>query len=104
MATLTVTEFTTPFVERSAGMPMVRGPKTAQNNVAIGATTTQSAAFAATTGVIRVHTDTTCCIEVGGTNPTAIIVGSTGSSRMVAGATEYFYVTPGHKIAVIASS
>jgi len=103
MAWLNVTEFQTPFTTRSAGMPMVRGPKVAQNNVAIGATTAQSAAFAATTGVIRVETDAICCIEIAA-NPTAIVLGATMTMRMVAGQTEYFYVTPAHKIAVIAST
>lgn len=104
MAWLTVTEFKHPFTTRSSGMGHVAGPKVAQNNVAIGSSTAQSAAFAATTGVIRVETDAICCVEVGGTNPTAVVVGATGSSRMVAGQTEYYYVKAGDKIAVIAST
>lgn len=100
MATLYVTEFTHPFTTRSAGMPMVRGPKTAQNNVTIDVTSGRSAAFAATTGIIRVHADAICSIEVGGAAPTA----TSASSRMAAGQTEYFYVTPGHKLAVITNT
>jgi hypothetical protein len=105
MAFLNVTEFQHPFTTRSSGMPMVRGPKVAQNNVAIGGTTAQSAAFNASTGVIRVEADAICCIEIGA-NPTAIALGTTMTMRMVAGQTEYFYVDQGagHKIAVISST
>jgi hypothetical protein len=100
MATLYVTEFTGPFVNRSTGLPMARGPKTAQNNQTIGGTSTNGNAFAATTYMIRVHTDAICSVEVGGTSPTA----TAASSRMVAGQTEYYYVTPGHKIATITNT
>jgi hypothetical protein len=103
MATLNVTEYTTPFTNASRGIAMARAPKVAQNNVAIGGTSTQSSAFAATTKMIRVETDVICCIEIGA-NPTAIVLGATMTQRMVAGQTEYFYVTSGHKIAVIAST
>jgi hypothetical protein len=104
MAFLTVTEFAAPFVDIDRGLPMMLGPKTAQNNVAIAAGSAQSNAFAATTRAIRVETDSICCVEVGGTNPVAIAVGATGTSRMVAGQTEYYYVKPGEKIAVILST
>jgi len=101
MATLYVTEFVAPFVDISRGMPMVgNSAKAAQNNVAIGGTTAQSAAFGATTKVIRVHTDAICSIEVGGTNPVA----TTASSRMAAGQTEYYYVNAGDKLAVISNT
>ena len=106
MATVYVTEFTAPFVDFSKGMPMVGfGAKVAQNNVAIGGASAQSNAFAATTRVIRVHTDAICAVEVGGTNPTATNGGgATASSRMAANQTEYYYVNPGDKIAVISTT
>jgi len=70
-----------------------------QTPVAIGGTTTQSQAFAANTRIIRVHTDVICSVAVG-VNPAA----TTNSKRMIAGQTEYFAVTPGHKIAVISNT
>ncbi len=97
MATVYVTEFTAPFVDPSRGMPMVLGPKLAQNNVGITAGSVQSAAFGASTRVVRVHTDAICSVEVGGANPTATAT----SSRMAANQTEYYYVNPGDKLAVI---
>lgn len=101
MATLYVTEFQSPFIDPSRAMPMVGfGAKTAQNNVAIGGGSTQSAAFAATTKIIRVHTDAICSVEVGGTDPTA----TTSSSRMAANQTEYYYVNAGDKLAVISNT
>jgi hypothetical protein len=103
MAWLNVTEYKGPFVNRATGMPMARAPKVAQNNVQIAGASAQSAAFAATTTMIRVETDAICCIEIGA-DPTAIVLGATMTQRFVAGQTEYFYVTPGHKIAVIAST
>lgn len=71
----------------------------AEQTVAIGGTTTQSSAFSDTTVLIRVHTDAICSIAIG-SNPTA----TTGKKRMAAGTTEYFGVTPGHKIAVISNT
>lgn len=99
MAVLYVTEFETPSKSQTAVLPMVRGPKVADNNVAIGGTSTQSSAFNADTRIIRVHTDAICSIEIGA-NPTAAAT----SARMAANQTEYFFVTPGHKIAVITNT
>jgi len=72
---------------------------TDQTPVVIGAGSLQSAAFNGATRVIRVHTDAICSIAIGA-DPTA----TADNKRMPAGATEYFGVTPGHKIAVITNT
>lgn len=74
-------------------------PRVADQTVAIGAGSAQSAAFNAATRFIRVHTDAICSIDIGA-NPTATAT----KSRLAAGQTEYFYVYPGHKIAVITNT
>jgi hypothetical protein len=101
MATLYVTEFPAPFIDIARGMPMVGfGAKLAQNNVTVAAGSAQSAAFNTNTRVVRLHTDVICSVEIGGTNPTA----TAASSRMAANQTEYYYVNPGDKLAVITNT
>lgn len=78
---------------------VAREPSVATQVVAIGGTSAQSSAFGAGTNVIRVHTDAVCSISIG-ENPTA----TADTLRMSAGQTEYFGVTPAHKIAVITNS
>jgi hypothetical protein len=71
-------------------------PPLAEQTVAIGAASAQSAPFSAETRFIRVHTDAACSILVGA-NPTA----TTAKKRLAADQTEYFGVRPGDRIAVI---
>lgn len=96
MATLYVTEF------GGAGpqVPIADTPKIAGNNVAIGSSTAQSNAFNSNTALIRVHTDSICSVEIGGSSPIA----TAASQRMNAGDTEYFFVKPGDKLAVIVNT
>lgn len=79
---------------------VVQAPAVAEQTVAIGGASAQSAAFNAATKIIRVHTDAICSIKVGGTNPTATAT----TMRMAAGQVEYFGVAPGDKIAVITNT
>lgn len=74
-------------------------PATAQQQVTVGGASAQSQPFADTTRFVRVHTDVACRIAFG-SSPTA----SATSMRMPANATEFFGVTPGHRIAVIATT
>jgi len=100
MATLEVTEFVE--LSRSGpGAQVMAGqmPWVAHQQVAVGASSTQSAAFSDATRFIRIHTDANCRVLFG-FNPTA----TSTSMRMAAGNTEYLGVVPGHKVAVIASS
>lgn len=100
MALLEVTELS-ELSKTGIGSQVMAGqmPWIAHQQVAIGASSAQSQAFSDTTRFIRIHTDVTCRVAFGN-NPTA----SSTSMRMTAGNTEYLGVTPGHKVAVIASS
>ena len=63
-------------------------------------TSTQSSALNAATTFVRVVADADCHLEVGG-NPTAT---TSSVVKLTAGSAEYFGVTPGHKIAVVAAA
>jgi hypothetical protein len=76
-----------------------KAPAITDQTVAIGGTTTQSSAFANNTRLVRLHTDAICSIQIA-SNPTA----TTSTARMAANQTEYFQVTPGHKVAVITNT
>lgn len=59
---------------------------------------TESSAFANNTNYIRVNVDSTnaCCVLIG-----LAPVATTANKRLAANQTEYFKVTPGHKLSVI---
>lgn len=99
MATVYIAEFAEMQVYNGNLVPMAYAPPLVEQTVAIGGASVQSSAFNAKTKSIRVHADAICSIAVG-TNPTAAAT----TMRMVAGQTEYFAVTPAHKIAVITNS
>lgn len=100
MATLDITEYQElAFAGRGHLIPAGQEPAILNQQVAIGASSAQSAALSDVTQFVRIHADVSCRIKIG-TNPTA----STSSMRMAAGGTEYLGVVPGLKIAVIASS
>lgn len=107
MATLYVTEFTglgfAPLPRQWGGGPApaqaAPQPAAAEQTVAIGGSSAQSAAFGATTNYLRLHADAICSVKFGA-NPTA----TAASARMAAGQTEYFIVSPGMKVAVITNS
>lgn len=99
MAKVYITEHTFPSIFQGNQVPVVYMPPLASQNVAIGGTTTQSSAFNAKTKLIAIHTDAICSIEFGA-NPTA----TANSRRMAANTTEYFEVTPAHKVAVITNT
>lgn len=71
-------------------------PAVTSQTVAVTVGSVQSNPFNAATGFIRVHTDVVCSVAFG-LNPTA----TTTSMRLAANTTEFFGVTPGHRIAVI---
>ncbi len=74
-------------------------PSLTTQTVAIGGSSTQSSAFNAATRFVRIHTDAICSYAFGA-NPTA----TSSKPRMAAGQTEYFAVTPGHKVAIITNT
>ena len=71
-------------------------PARATQQLAIGASATQSAPFDSATRFVRVHTDSPCRIKIG-SNPTA----DGTSMRMAASQTEYLGVMGGLRISVI---
>lgn len=102
MATLYITEFTQQGQDdRRLTMQMSLEPPLANQTVAIGGGSVQSAALNAKTSYVRVHCDAICSIEFG-TNPTA----ATTTRRLAANSTEYFAVPQNQafKIAVIANT
>ena len=95
------TLYITEFVEYSpVTYQAAKAPSNGNQTVTITASSAQSAAFKSNTRLIRVHCDVACHIEIGGAAPTATVT----SPPMVAGQTEYFYVTAGAKVAVIAAA
>lgn len=97
MATLYVTEFSGIGSGNKTDIQAAACPPLAEQTVAIGGSTAQSAAFDAATKVIRVHTDAICSVKIGGANPVAAAT----NARLAANQTEYFRVNAGDKIAVI---
>ena len=99
MATLYITEYEDvgPTLSQIAQAP--QEPRIANQTVAIGGTSTQSSAFNVRTRLVRLHTDAICSVDFGA-SPTAVAT----ESRMAANTTEFFGVTPGHKVAVITNT
>lgn len=103
MATVYITEFARAGADR-LGQPLYNVPRQAplaEQTVAIGGASAQSAVLNAETTLVRVHTDAICSVLFG-VNPTA----TTAKMRMAAGQTEYFSVpaNSGLKIAVISNT
>jgi len=67
--------------------------------VAIGATSTQSSAVGPNTSIVRLVSDADCYVAIG-SNPTA----AAGGCLLSAGLTEYFACDGGDKVAVIQKS
>jgi hypothetical protein len=100
MAKLYIAEYSVlKQVEGSGVAQIAQAPPLAEQTVSIGGSSTQSSAFNAGTNYIRIHTDAICSIAVG-SNPTA----TSSTQRVAADQTEYFGVTPAHKIAVITNT
>lgn len=98
MAVLYIAEFEFLGTEAEGGkMQAPPAPPIAEQTVAIGGVSAQSAAFDKRTRFIRVHTDAICSILVG-TNPTATAT----KTRLAANQTEYYALRlQDQKIAVI---
>ena len=101
MAKLYIAEFGQQGVTSYYGalIPCAQLPPVA-GQVVTFTTTTQSSALNAATTFVRVVADADCHIEVGA-NPTAT---TSSPVKLTAGAPEYFGVTAGHKIAVVAAA
>lgn len=96
MAKVFVSEHVGPAISAGNLMPVVYMPGLAEQVIAIGGASVQSATFNTKTRMIMVHTDAICSIAVG-SNPTA----TANTFRLAANTTQYFEVSPTDKIAVI---
>ena len=101
MAVLFITEFAGRGTEANgAATPHQAMPEKANQVVAIGASSVQSAALNAKTNVVRISADSPCSVQFG-VNPTATLT----TMRVPANVVEYLSVPAGvgYKIAVIAN-
>lgn len=99
MPTVYITEFSGVGAQGGA-LAVANTPGIASQTVAVGVGSVQCAAFNTNTKMIRVHTDAVCSVAIGGLNPTAVAT----EMRFAANQTEYFWVSPGHKLAVITNT
>lgn len=96
MAVLYISEYADLPLFNGQIIPTGQEPSVAEQNVAIGVASAQSAAFDGNTKFVLVHTDAICSIKFGA-NPTAVAT----EARMAAGETRFYGVKPGDKVAVI---
>jgi hypothetical protein len=100
MAKLYITEFAGQDLDMRGGlMPVALTPSVADQVLAIGGTSVQSAAFNAATGFVRLATDAVCSVKFGSA-PTATV----NTMRLAADSVEYLGVSPGDKVAVISNT
>lgn len=101
MAVLYITEFSHNAVQLGGQVGFLEQPPLAEQNVAIGVGSVQSAALNASTNYVELHTDAICSIKIG-TNPTAVAT----AARMAAGETRRYGVPAGtsFKVAVITNT
>lgn len=108
MAILYITECESLAIPGEGGnMQIAHMPPVAEQTLAIGGSSASSSAFNTSTRFVRVETDAICAIAFGSAPTAAAAVGTgtaSGTLRMNANTVEYFGVSPGHKIAVIATT
>lgn len=97
MATLQIIESYGLSKTSGEGIPIMKLPQIATQNLSISASSAQSSALNADTAVVRLQSDTDCYVEVG-TNPTA----TTSSLKLIANAPEYFGVARGASFKIAA--
>jgi hypothetical protein len=100
MASLYITEYALMGQTPNAGAQMPQEAPQAEQTVAIGGGSTQSAFFQASTRFVRIHCDSVCSVKFG-QNPAATAT----SARLAANQTEYHAVPEGgnFRVAVIAN-
>lgn len=106
MATLYISEYAAIGGVAGTAAQVPQEPCLTQQTILITGTSAPSINFSANTRFVRLHTDAICSIDFGlgsasATNPAlATLV----TARMAANQTEYFGVTPGGNVAVIANT
>lgn len=110
MAVLYIKEYESLGTPGEGGNAQIaKEPPVAEQTVAIGGASVQSAAFNARTRFIRLECDVICAVAIG-PNPIATTQTTTntnaagGGGRMAANDKEYLGVSPGHKAAVISTT
>lgn len=98
MATLYISEFSKVAMVDGRMTAVGLMPPVAEQTVTIAGASAPSAAVNAATKYVRLHTDTACFVAFG-TSPTAV---TASSLKLAANQTEYFGVSPGFAVAVIA--
>lgn len=110
MTTLYITEFASLAQDTTAGggVLLAKWPYVAKQTLSNTGGSTPSNPFNAATRFIRVHTDAICSIVIGNAGQTAGVAvaptATTSDARMAANSTEYFAVSPGDKLSVIANT
>jgi hypothetical protein len=99
MAKVFISEYADLPLHNGQIIPVGNEPAIAEQVVAIGGSSAQSAAFNDRTKWVRVHTDAICSLKFGA-NPTAGV----DTPRMGANSTEFFGVRPNDKLAVITNT
>jgi hypothetical protein len=97
---LYVSEFQTLLNDASSGSLLPRCPPVATQLIPFGAWPAVSLRFSPSTRLIRVQANGICAVAIGGAAPVA----TTAGQRMTSGLTEYFAVTPGDQLGVIATT
>lgn len=100
MATLYIAEYSDIVQTVRGGTAIPVDPPIAEQTVAIGGGSLQSAAFNVATKFIRIHSDAICSINCNLASPTATAT----NGRFAANQTEFRGVTGGLKLAVITNS
>lgn len=100
MATLYIAEYSDIVQTVRGGTAIPVDPPLAEQTVAIGASSAQSAAFNALTKFVRIHSDAICSVTVNLAAPTATAT----NGRFAANQTEFRGVSPGNKLAVITNT
>jgi hypothetical protein len=85
--------------DRIDGLPVVPAALTVQTPITASGTSQQSAAFNVSTNMIAVQSDEAVHVARAA-NPTA----TTSNYKITAGSTQFFTVTPGEKVAIIAGT
>ncbi len=102
MALLFISEYMKVAIDYR-GLPVMAGKEPAIKTqiVAVGAGSLASEPFTSATEFVRLHTDLACNFVFGLPTPTAV---KDTSPRMATGQTEFFGVSPGHVVSVIAAT
>jgi hypothetical protein len=99
MSVLYISEYNSlPFLDAHPAA-IAQEPPTVEQVFTVSGTSATSSAFGGNTKVVRIHTDGIVSLQFGAA-PTA----TTSMKRLAANQTEYFYVTPGHKVAAITNT